>query len=220
MLNLDGYITLTDFGLSKQNVNKSHRTNSFCGTPDYIPPEIIKQDEPYSQEVDLWSFGVFLYEILCGYCPFKGHNTQELYNNIINSCDKQEISYPMCVSVSARDLINKLLTKASNRITISEIKSHEFFKGISWEDLLQKKIKPPFKPRVSDEEDTKYFVNYNYNTHTNNNNNNIEEEEMSFTTTMCSELNEDPFDGFSFNESNHTCNINDELTFNDVDNVF
>ena len=125
----------------------------------------------------------------------------------------------MCVSVSARDLINKLLTKASNRITISEIKAHEFFKGISWEDLLQKKIKPPFKPRVSDEEDTKYFVNYNYNTHTNNNNN-IEEEEMSFTTTMCSELNEDPFDGFSFNESNHTCNINDELTFNDVDNVF
>ena len=71
MLNLDGYITLTDFGLSKQNVNKLHRTNSFCGTPDYIPPEIIKQDEPYSQEGDLWSFGVFLYEILSGYCPFK-----------------------------------------------------------------------------------------------------------------------------------------------------
>lgn len=156
MVDIDGYISLTDFGLSKKMSGRA-RTNSFCGTPNHFSPEIVNRNY-YSFEVDIWSFGVLLYELLVGRCPFSGKSIKDLFDKISNcECGNDIIEYPICVSETAKDLISNILTKKEKRFNIQQIKSHPFYKDINWDNILNKKEKAPFKPKLRNNEDTKYF---------------------------------------------------------------
>lgn len=151
LLDKTGYLMLTDFGLAK----KINKTNSFCGTPDYIPPEIIKSKE-YTTSVDWWQLGILIYELIVGHTPFYDYNVDKMFKNILNKKLKR---HPV-LSEPAYDLISKLLQK-DPRMRLGHgpedaqaIKEHEFYKELDWELLRTKQIIPPV---VLTENPLKYF---------------------------------------------------------------
>lgn len=118
-------IKLTDFGLSN-NCYKGQLLMTSCGSPFYAPPEMIL-NRKYNKSVDIWSLGVTLYHMLCGYLPFYDDNTEKLYK-IILSCD---LTFPNHLSTQAKDILKKLLTiSPEKRITLIEIKKHPFYLSI------------------------------------------------------------------------------------------
>ena len=140
-----GHIKLTDFGLSKKlnnsniNNNINNRiTYSICGTPYYIAPEVYFGNG-YSKEIDWWSFGIVLYEMLTGKCPFKkDKDNQRNINREVNF----DLDFPL--SDNAKDLISKLLVcDVEKRLTNPLlIMNHKFFSGIDWDDIYNKKVIP------------------------------------------------------------------------------
>eukprot|EP00331_Platyophrya_macrostoma_P008945 CAMPEP_0176418766 /NCGR_PEP_ID=MMETSP0127-20121128/7656_1 /TAXON_ID=938130 /ORGANISM="Platyophrya macrostoma, Strain WH" /LENGTH=379 /DNA_ID=CAMNT_0017799133 /DNA_START=150 /DNA_END=1289 /DNA_ORIENTATION=- len=148
LLSGDGHCALADFGLSKdlhrEGVDGNPddmRANSFVGSPFYVAPDVLKQKE-YTQAVDFWSFGILLYRMLCGRAPFNGKSMKEVFDNILYS----DLRFPSSVAVApeAKDLISRLLTKdASKRIRGNEVRQHPYWNGLSWDDLMMRKIKPP-----------------------------------------------------------------------------
>lgn len=148
LLSFDGHCALADFGLSKdlhkegvEMTADDMRANSFVGSPFYVAPDVLKQKE-YTQAVDFWSFGILLYRMLCGRAPFNGKSMKEVFDNILYS----DLRFPSSVPVSAeaKDLISRLLIKdASKRIKGPEVRAHPYWNGLSWDDLMQKRIKPP-----------------------------------------------------------------------------
>jgi serine/threonine protein kinase len=154
MIDSDGYIKLTDFGLAKENVNESTKASSFCGTPEYLAPEILEK-VPYGKEVDWWSLGVILYEMLTGVPPFYNKNKNKLFDSISHI----KVKYPSFLSKDAVSLLKQLFVR-ENRLGqkgVNEIKSHPFFKEIQWDAIYNKKIRPPFVPKLKSESDTKYI---------------------------------------------------------------
>ena len=137
----DGYIKITDFGLSKYMKDKTKKMYTFVGTPEYIAPEII-QEKGYSQEADWWSLGIILYEMLVGVQPFHHKNHQKLLDNI---CLK-DLTFPDTVSKDAKELLTKLLERnPSRRLGVGDngaddIKKHKFFKSIEWEKLYKREV--------------------------------------------------------------------------------
>lgn len=150
LLNRYGHIVITDFGLSKELDSASNdKLRTIAGTPEYLSPEILL-GHGYSYEVDWWSFGTLLYEMLTGMPPFFSKNIRVIYNKILNA----EVHFPDYVSSIARDLILRLLERdPSMRLKDEGVKLHPFFNGIDWDDLVNKKIEPPWKPAVVDEND-------------------------------------------------------------------
>jgi serine/threonine protein kinase len=146
-----GHLKLTDFGLSKAGISsvggstEGSKTRTFCGTPDYLAPEII-QGSPHGKAVDWWGLGVLLYEMLTGQPPFRGKNRNELYEQVL----KVEVIFPEHVSQPAKNLVSALLAKKpEDRLGAQgadAVTSHPFFKAIQWDKLLQKEVDPPFKP--------------------------------------------------------------------------
>jgi serine/threonine protein kinase len=151
IINSDGYIKITDFGLAKENINKENKAISFCGTPEYLAPEILDR-VPYDQSVDWWSFGVILYEMLTGHPPFYSSNREKLFKSI----QKISVQYPIDISPDAKSLLKNIFVR-EKRLGVEEIKSHPFFAEINWESILQKRIKPPFIPKLKSNFDTKYI---------------------------------------------------------------
>ena len=101
LLRDDGHITLTDFGLCKEGLTSDQdRTDTFCGTPEYLAPEVLK-GEGYTKSVDWWSFGSLVFEMLAGLPPFYSQDVQEMYKNIMT----QPLVFPDIVSEVARDLL-------------------------------------------------------------------------------------------------------------------
>ena len=149
-LDSQGYIRLSDFSLSKNDIESSFDcTNSFCGTSDYMAPEII-QGKNYGKCVDIWALGVMLYEMLFGYPPFIDENTNKLYKKIIFNDPKFDNN---TISKEAIELLTDLLNKEmENRICIESVREYDFFNGISFEDLKRKKIKMPIIPNVNEDE--------------------------------------------------------------------
>ncbi|KAM8947337.1 serine/threonine-protein kinase Sgk1 isoform 1-T1 [Pelodytes ibericus] len=157
LLDSQGHIVLTDFGLCKENIEPNGTTSTFCGTPEYLAPEVLHK-QPYDRTVDWWCLGAVLYEMLYGLPPFYSRNTAEMYDNILN----KPLQLKPNITNSARVLLEGLLQKdRTKRIgaknDFMEIKNHIFFSPINWDDLINKKITPPFNPNVTGPSDLQHF---------------------------------------------------------------
>ncbi|KAJ8387651.1 hypothetical protein AAFF_G00152010 [Aldrovandia affinis] len=157
LLDFQGHIVLTDFGLCKEGISHDETTTTFCGTPEYLAPEVLRK-QPYDSTVDWWCLGSVLYEMLYGLPPFYSRDTQEMYDNILHKA----LTMRPGASGAAWALLQGLLVKdRSERLgaieDFNEIKRHSFFSSINWNDLEQKKIPPPFNPKVSSPYDITNF---------------------------------------------------------------
>lgn len=158
LLTLDGHVKVADYGLCKEDMGYGNTTNTFCGTPEFMAPEILLERD-YDRSVDWWAFGVLIYEMLLGQSPFKGTNEEEIFQAII----EEEVLYPVNMNEDAVSILQQLLTKEpSKRLGSSindaaDIKAHPYFRGVNWDDFLQKKVPPPFIPVIQHEKDVSNF---------------------------------------------------------------
>lgn len=159
LIDNEGHLKITDFGLTKNRMKKaSDTTTTFCGTPDYMAPEMIL-DQPYTKDVDWWGFGVLVFEMLTGITPFYDDSQNAMYRSIVND----EPSYPLRMSKKAKSFIGRLLQKDPNKrlghgdADVEDIKKDPFFSELNWDDVLNKKIKPEWIPKIKNEIDTSNF---------------------------------------------------------------
>jgi len=144
-----GHIKLTDFGLAKElqrkEQEKQETTKTFCGTDEYLSPELIMR-LPYGESVDWWALGILLYEMLTGWPPWEDDNRKILFDKIMH--DPIPLSHPN-LSADAKDLLKKMMQKKiEDRIKPADIRKHPFFAPINFEKLLMRQIDPPFKPEL------------------------------------------------------------------------
>uniref|UniRef100_A0A8C8M3G4 Protein kinase C n=1 Tax=Oncorhynchus tshawytscha TaxID=74940 RepID=A0A8C8M3G4_ONCTS len=154
MLDHSGHVKIADFGMCKENVFGENQATTFCGTPDYIAPEILL-GQKYSFSVDWWSFGVLLYEMLIGQSPFHGDDEDELFESIRTDTPH----YPRWITKEAKDLMERLFERDSTRRLgiVGNIRVHPFFKTISWSALEKREVEPPFRPKVKAPNDCSNF---------------------------------------------------------------
>ncbi|KAF0734436.1 hypothetical protein Ae201684_008896 [Aphanomyces euteiches] len=153
MLDKDGNIALVDFGLSKTNVRSLEGARTMAGSPAYTAPELLKpkRSREYGKAVDWWCLGILIYEMMFARRPFHHPNVSVLYRLI----DKDPVKFPGRIPIAheAKSLIVGLLEKDPNKRLgahhASDILTHPFFKGIAWDQVLKKKITPPWKPDMS-----------------------------------------------------------------------
>uniref|UniRef100_A0A4W3GUL4 Protein kinase C n=1 Tax=Callorhinchus milii TaxID=7868 RepID=A0A4W3GUL4_CALMI len=192
LLDSEGHCKLADFGMCKEGIHNNYTTGTFCGTPDYIAPEIL-QELQYGASVDWWALGVLMYEMLCGQPPFEAENEDDLFESILND----DVLYPNWMAESSLAILKGFMIKNPNKrlgCVIAHsgeqaILIHPFFESIDWELLEQRKIKPPFKPRIKTSRDVNNF-------------------DRDFTTekpvltpideSLVLMINQDEFKGFSF----------------------
>ncbi|XP_049586938.1 serine/threonine-protein kinase Sgk2b [Syngnathus scovelli] len=157
LLDSEGHVKLTDFGLCKEGVALGGLMHTFCGTPEYLAPEVL-QGHTYTPAVDWWGLGSVLFEMLYGLPPFYSNSKTVMFDKILNA--------PLCLgsgtSEAACSLLKGLLErKVSRRLgerrDIVELQEHPFFASINWDDLLAKKITPPFIPNVTSPCDISYI---------------------------------------------------------------
>ena len=147
LIDVDGHIKLADFGLSKI-FKTDERSFSFCGSPEYMCPEILKR-EGHNHMVDYYTLGAILFEMLTGFPPYYTNNKSEMTRRILES----DLSFPSNLNPDAISLMSGLLERnPSKRIGfkngVQEIKSHPWLQDIDWGLFIQKKITPPWKPRL------------------------------------------------------------------------
>uniref|UniRef100_A0A8C4RCH7 non-specific serine/threonine protein kinase n=1 Tax=Eptatretus burgeri TaxID=7764 RepID=A0A8C4RCH7_EPTBU len=158
MLDKDGHIKITDFGLCKEGITDGATMKTFCGTPEYLAPEVL-EDNDYGRAVDWWGLGVVMYEMMCGRLPFYNQDHEKLFELIL----MEDIRFPRTLSNDAKALLSGLLKKDPKQRLgggpddAKEIMRHSFFAGIVWQDVYERKLQPPFKPHVTSETDTRYF---------------------------------------------------------------
>lgn len=158
LLDKDGHIKVADFGCCKEDITYNGTTNTFCGTPEYLAPEMV-EDNDYGMSIDWWATGVILYEMMIGRPPFLSENQKMLFEQI----EKEKLRFRRSVSIEAQSLLTGLLEKSpikrlgSGSEDYKEIQRHIFFSSIDWSELTGRKIMPPFKPLVTSETDTRYF---------------------------------------------------------------
>ena len=158
MVDSTGHIKLTDFGLSKMINKQKEKAFTICGTPQYLAPEILS-DDGYDDSVDWWSLGCVMFEMLVGKAPFKipkgAYLSADLY--------KKKITIPEFVTPEAKDLISLLLIPNPKKRLgygpdgVKKIKDHPYFEGVNWEDAWNRKLQPPFVPKLKGETDLSYF---------------------------------------------------------------
>eukprot|EP00611_Tribonema_gayanum_P030048 TRINITY_DN822_c0_g1_i1.p1 TRINITY_DN822_c0_g1~~TRINITY_DN822_c0_g1_i1.p1 ORF type:complete len:695 (-),score=249.47 TRINITY_DN822_c0_g1_i1:1021-3105(-) len=159
LLDGEGHIRLTDFGLSKEGItNNTSGAHSFCGTPEYLAPEILNR-QGHGRAVDWWSLGALLYEMLTGLPPFYCRDREKLFDKI----RRAQLTYPRYLSEAARDILHGLLTRdpslrlGSSSEDAGEIKRHMFFGAIDWDRMLRRELRSPWQPSVVGSVDTSQF---------------------------------------------------------------
>ncbi|KAM0791235.1 hypothetical protein ACM66B_005715 [Microbotryomycetes sp. NB124-2] len=159
LLDANGHVVLCDFGLSKPDLPSDALTNTFCGTTEYLAPEVLLDDHGYSKLVDFWSLGVLLFEMCCGWSPFYAEDTQQMYKLICFG----KVKFPRgVIGEDGKQFVKGLLNRnPKHRLgaqrDAAELKEHPFFKSINWEQLAARQIPPPFKPYVDSDESVANF---------------------------------------------------------------
>ncbi|XP_055799407.1 ribosomal protein S6 kinase alpha-3-like isoform X1 [Salvelinus fontinalis] len=158
LLDEQGHIKLTDFGLSKESIDHENKAYSFCGTVEYMAPEVVNR-RGHTLSADWWSYGVLMFEMLTGTLPFQGKDRKETMTMIL----KAKLGMPQSLSQEAQSLLRNLFKRnPGNRLGagpdgVEEIKRHFFFSTIDWNKLFRREIHPPFKPASGRPDDTVYF---------------------------------------------------------------
>ena len=192
LLDADGHLLLTDFGLSKVAA-EGEQCRSMTGTVEYMAPEVIQEQE-YGAAVDWWSFGILGFDLMTGSSPFHANNDMKIREKIL----KAKPVLPYYLTPDAKDLLTRLLRKdpkkrlgASMPRDMQTIKGHRFFRKIDWMKLKRRQLEPPIKPLITDPELAENFA-------------------AEFTTlalspvkagawdSACSVMDQNPFGGFSF----------------------
>uniref|UniRef100_A0A8D0AQX9 Ribosomal protein S6 kinase n=1 Tax=Sander lucioperca TaxID=283035 RepID=A0A8D0AQX9_SANLU len=158
LLDEEGHIKLTDFGLCKEAIDHEKKAYSFCGTVEYMAPEVVNR-QGHDHSADWWSFGVLMFEMLTGALPFQGKDRKETMNLIL----KARLGMPQFLSAEAQSMLRALFKRnPANRLGsgadgAEELKRHGFFSTIDWNKLFRRELKPPFRPAVARPDDTFYF---------------------------------------------------------------
>lgn len=149
MLDEDGHVKIADFGMCKENIRKGHSTSTFCGTPGYLAPEIIRE-VPYGHSVDWWALGVLMYEMMVGDTPFEADDDDELFQQILT----HKPDYPRNLPQTAKEAIQRFLTRDPRKRLACDaqgrrgVEQHPFFADIDWAKLAKRQLQPPFKPKT------------------------------------------------------------------------
>ncbi|KAK3393631.1 kinase-like domain-containing protein [Podospora didyma] len=159
LLDSDGHLLLTDFGLSKVAVDPD-ACNSMLGTVEYMAPEVI-QGQKYGKAVDWWSLGALGYDLMTGSPPFRGGNHAKIQDNIV----RQKLILPYFLSADAKDLLTRLLRKEPQKRLgynmpkdLATLKKHRFFRKIDWKKLAAREVEPPIQPMITDPELAENFA--------------------------------------------------------------
>lgn len=158
LLTTSGHIKIADYGLCKEEMWYGNTTSTFCGTPEFMAPEILKEQK-YGKAVDWWAFGVLLYQMLLGQSPFRGGDEEEIFNAILTD----EPLYPIQMARESVEILQALLTRdPTQRLgagprDAEEVMEHPYFRNISFDDVLNLRIPPPYLPEVKSEHDISNF---------------------------------------------------------------
>ncbi|XP_043506217.1 protein kinase C isoform X1 [Polistes fuscatus] len=161
LLDQEGHCKLADFGMCKEGIIEGRTTTStFCGTPDYIAPEILQELE-YGASVDWWALGVLMYEMMAGQPPFEADNEDDLFESIL----RDDVLYPIWISKEAVSILKGFMTKnPAKRLGCvvanggeAAIRVHPFFQHMDWDALEGRRVKPPIKPKVQSKKDALNF---------------------------------------------------------------
>lgn len=158
LLDAEGYLKIADFGLCKEGMGFGDRTSTFCGTPEFLAPEVLTEPS-YTRSVDWWGLGVLIFEMLVGESPFPGDDEEEVFDSIVN----EEVKYPRFLSTEAIAIMRRLLRRnpdrrlGSSERDAEDVKKQAFFRNLNWNELLMRRVKPPFSPTVKHAEDVSNF---------------------------------------------------------------
>ncbi|NXU62418.1 KPCI kinase, partial [Horornis vulcanius] len=144
LLDSEGHIKLTDYGMCKEGLRPGDTTSTFCGTPNYIAPEILR-GEDYGFSVDWWALGVLMFEMMAGRSPF---DIEPCFLAVIL---EKQIRIPRSLSVKAAGVLKSFLNKVRADTGFADIQGHPFFRNVDWDLMEQKQVVPPFKPNISGE---------------------------------------------------------------------
>lgn len=158
LLDAQGHVKLTDFGLCKEHIEGSIVTHTFCGTIEYMAPEILTRSG-HGKAVDWWSLGALMFDMLTGVPPFTGENRKKTIETIL----KAKLNLPAYLTPDARDLVRRLMKRqvqlrlGSGPGDAADIRAHPFFKHVNWADVLARRLEPPIKPALRSEDDVSQF---------------------------------------------------------------
>lgn len=161
MLDKSGHIKLTDFGLSKERLFDSDLTHTFCGTVDYMAPEVIARTG-HNRAADWWSLGALTFDMLVGHPPFTVDNDRQATERNIMS---GRITLPSRLTRESRSFIKVLLVRNTKERLgggpkdAADVRDNQFFTrtNIDWLSVMSRQVSPPVVPRLQNTRDTSYF---------------------------------------------------------------